>query len=498
MDFGAITLAIAVLGVIGWLTFLVTQSRVRRRREPAPQNLSPFMTDDELESKRLNRILVSALISTAVLAIVMPIYYLNEADRQVHAAEVFDEIAVERGEHWFEEFQCGNCHGVTGGGGGANFVEARSGIQVAWAAPPLNDILYRYDEEEVRFWIVWGRQGSPMPAWGIEGGGPLNSQQVDELLAYIEYIQISQDDAVAQVEGKLGRELTRLAGADEAVADAQAAVETRIDALADAPGQYEAITPLRSELSEVLAGAGTCTEETAMAVDLPCTAPAADTDRDGISDTAEVALNDVVSRMAANAPRALATMLGGIAFDPENAFTTSNGASAVPDLDQIETVVDELEAIERDLRLTLENAEALLESELVALDFVKEAATARRWAIDFDAIAAAGFEGSVADAQRAAALYNAYCARCHTAGYSAGVAFTQEVGSGALGPSLRDGRSSVQFPDMQSHLDFIVKGSVNGQAYGVNGIGRGWMPGFGTVLSERDLMLIVDFERALR
>ncbi len=115
MDFGAITLAIAVLGVIGWLTFLVTQSRVRRRREPAPQNLSPFMTDDELESKRLNRILVSALISTAVLAIVMPIYYLNEADRQVHAAEVFDEIAVERGEHWFEEFQCGDCHGVDGG-----------------------------------------------------------------------------------------------------------------------------------------------------------------------------------------------------------------------------------------------------------------------------------------------------------------------------------------------------------------------------------------------
>ena len=47
------------------------------------------------------------------------------------------------------------------------------------------------------------------------------------------------------------------------------------------------------------------------------------------------------------------------------------------------------------------------------------------------------------------------------------------------------------------HLDFIIGGSVNGQAYGLNGIGRGWMPGFGTVLSEADLMLIVKFERAL-
>ena len=132
------------------------------------------------------------------------------------------------------------------------------------------------------------------------------------------------------------------------------------------------------------------------------------------------------------------------------------------------------------------------------LEFVRNAAESQRWAIDFEAIAAAEFDGSVADAQRGAALYNAYCARCHTAGYSAGVAFTQEAGSGALGPSLRDGRSSVQFPDEQSPLDFVIKGSVAGELYGLNGVGRGWMPGFGTVLSENDLMLIIRFERALR
>ncbi len=44
----------------------------------------------------------------------------------------------------------------------------------------------------------------------------------------------------------------------------------------------------------------------------------------------------------------------------------------------------------------------------------------------------------------------------------------------------------------------VIKGSVAGELYGLNGIGRGWMPGFGTVLSENDLMLIVRFERALR
>ena len=73
-----------------------------------------------------------------------------------------------------------------------------------------------------------------------------------------------------------------------------------------------------------------------------------------------------------------------------------------------------------------------------------------------------------------------------------------EPGSGALGPSLRDSRSIVQFPDFEDHYEFIVQGSENGQPYGVNGIGRGWMPGFGTVLSEADIRLIVEYERSLR
>ena len=146
MGLGAVALAVAVLGFAAWMAYLVTQSRVRHRREAAPQNLSPYLTDDELENNRLNRILVAALISTAVIAIVMPIYYLNESDRQAQAADHFDEQAIERGLEWFTEYKCGNCHGADGGGGGARFVEGRSGITTTWAAPSLNDVLYRYTQ----------------------------------------------------------------------------------------------------------------------------------------------------------------------------------------------------------------------------------------------------------------------------------------------------------------------------------------------------------------
>ena len=50
---------------------------------------------------------------------------------------------------------------------------------VDWMAPALNTVLYRFDEDEVRYIITYGRPGSPMSAWGLEGGGPMNAQQID-------------------------------------------------------------------------------------------------------------------------------------------------------------------------------------------------------------------------------------------------------------------------------------------------------------------------------
>ena len=68
-------------------------------------------------------------------------------------------------------------------------------------------MLLRFSEEEVREILVYGRPGTPMPAWGTEGGGPLTSQQIDELIAYLYSIQISAEDARAQVETELRAEL---------------------------------------------------------------------------------------------------------------------------------------------------------------------------------------------------------------------------------------------------------------------------------------------------
>ena len=58
--------------------------------------------------------------------------------------------------------------------------------QVNWKAPALNTVLLRYSREEVRYILTYGRPFSPMPAWGVKGGGPLNDQQLQNLIDYLE------------------------------------------------------------------------------------------------------------------------------------------------------------------------------------------------------------------------------------------------------------------------------------------------------------------------
>ncbi|MGH9168570.1 MAG: c-type cytochrome, partial [Acidimicrobiia bacterium] len=167
MDISTLVIVIVALGSLAWLGFLFSSSMGRGAGEEIPPNFRPYFTDAELESRRLDRVLAVALTLATFLAISLPIYYLGEARRHSAFAQGFSDEAVERGRHIFEEeFQCVNCHGPGGTGGSAPFVEERSGIQTTWAAPSLNDVFYRYDEDEVRYWIVFGRANTPMPAWG--------------------------------------------------------------------------------------------------------------------------------------------------------------------------------------------------------------------------------------------------------------------------------------------------------------------------------------------
>ena len=618
---------IAVVAGIAWLGMLFISAIRNRGGEEVSPNLRPGIDDEQIETRRLEGGQKAAIAFSAFLAISLPLYFLTEPARQQGFVDEFAEASITRGEHIVEEFACFSCHGPEGSGGVAPYVEKRSGVTVSWAAPSLNDVFFRYDEDEVNFWVTYGRGNTPMPAWGVPGGGPLNEEQVIDVVNYLKTIQISQPEALGEVEPGISAALGTLEGADATV---EAASLTQSQVVADiesAPADAELLVPLATTSREVLDGAGT----------------GLDTDADGLSDAAETELSalsqeavegfrimepvtlDPETPDAELADEALAALqaasetdpivlnyvaaiesaLEGGAVDPavglsaaalteieetraaaeaagiespgvvedldganelaaaleaataaeepieaatellatttaaiedgsdpdgdglstgaENAITTqveaaitattpseitlitldpTNPASVggEPDAATASGFVGSLEGLASQLTVATNNQETLLEAEGAGLDFLEESLEAQLYSIDFDGVAEA-MGSSVEEAERAVGLFNSNCARCHTAGFSAGVPYTQEAGSGGFGPALWDGRPTVQFGEATEEpaddllLQFLVRGSEAETPYGLNGFGSGRMPAFGPSLGMDDIDLLARYLR---
>lgn len=467
----ALVVTIVALGAVGWFAYLVGSGSRRGRGDPVPANLSASQTDDEMETRRLDRTLAGAVVTAGFLTLAMPIYYLGELNRQEGFVEEFGGASLERGHEVWEEFGCGGCHGAAGGGGVAAFLEDRSQVTVSgWASPALDDIFYRYGRDEIEFWIVYGRANTPMPPWGLEGGGPLNSQQVQDLLNYIESFQVDQTQALLKVEGLITGAASRLAGAADAVDSQIEEQETELERIRTSGEASQEVGAIAERAREILDLADR----------------GVDTDGDGLSDVAEQGLSVIAGQA-----RSAGFLATEPVFDPRSAETLIG----VADRRSAVRMVADLESSAASLSITFQNQESLLAQARFGLDFLENAARRARWEVDAGAVAGASFGGDGEEAARAVGLYNAYCARCHTAGYSAGPAFQQPQASGALGPSLRGGRALTQFLTAEDMYDFIEVGSVSGVGYGVNGVGSGRMPGFGMVLSADDLDLIVRYLR---
>jgi mono/diheme cytochrome c family protein len=319
-------LAIVALSLVALVVYAALQIKGSNEApgseiELAP-NRRPYYEDDDMEGLRLDKALTWALLLLVIVGIGLPVYWLNEPSRQSGAVEAFDEEAAGRGFHLWStgptegghnigNYGCESCHGPEGQGGAAKYVILPPADQpdafpreVVWQAPALDTVFRRFSEDEVNEVITYGRKNTPMPAWGVEGGGPLNEQQVTDLLAYIKTLQLDDEELAER-----NRQLIQQYGSD---------------------------------------GEG---------------------------------------------------------------------------------------------------------------------------------------------------LFEAHCARCHTAGFSFGE--PEVAGGGGYGPSLIDGVTLRQFPDIADHIDFISEGSEYKVAYGERGEGSGRMPGFGQTLTAAQIRAIAEYERSL-
>ncbi len=344
---GYVILAVFVVGftVYAFSNRKATGPELGSEIELAP-NRRPYHDDEVLEGKRLEKVQFVGLLFLLVSVVGLPLYWVLEPSRQAGAVDFDKRRAIGWGRDLFAPtadggFNCAGCHGgMKAQGGVAQWAntDPKTNLvtSVNWLAPALDTVLYRFSEAEVRFIIVYGRPFSPMSPWGLDGGGPLNAQQVDTLIAYIASIQIDRvgcaagEDNVKTCDGgSLPLELQ-----DELTAQAQISIDN---------GTYDS-------MGEAL-------------------------------------------------------------------FNLDLGSGAYS------------------------------------------------------------------------------CARCHTTGWSYGDPLVS--GGGAMGPSLTGGASVIRFPVESDQIAFVSAGSDLGRKYGLQSQGSGRMPGFGHMLTDEQIKLIVEYVRGL-
>ena len=216
-------IAVVVVMGLGWLVYIL--SSTRRTAEPGSEielapNRRPYLDDDAMEGPRLDKALGWSMALLGIVAIGLPLYWLREPSRQKGAIKGYSQRAIARGADLFSpapppsdpgsrkpHFACSGCHGPKGEGGSTQYSLPNTNppVQVNWQVPALNTVMLRFHQDpdptkaaqEVREIIAYGRQNTPMPAWGVKGGGPMNDQQISDLIAYLTSIQLTPEQAKA-------------------------------------------------------------------------------------------------------------------------------------------------------------------------------------------------------------------------------------------------------------------------------------------------------------
>ena len=226
---------------------------MRRRAEQGP-DIPPWMSPGPsvavLERRLLERTMAWGVLFMVVVALSVVWVWLREPDQNVDDAIVLVARSEHRGEEWFgitsEEnplgFGCARCHGPEGEGGSVPFTNSETGVFTpAYPVPPLNNVCGRLVVEDpesttdIRDTIMQGREGTPMPSWSVRFEGPMNDQQISDLIAYLVSIQTVPEEENLCTNQVAAAEF--LAGEQPAPAGDEGGDEE------PAPGPQEEVTP---------------------------------------------------------------------------------------------------------------------------------------------------------------------------------------------------------------------------------------------------------------
>lgn len=192
-------------GALISLAFVGVLIALRLRGRPAPPPdipavMKPGPADEILERRQLEKIMGWGVVMVLFFAAWIPLVWFQEPPTNVDDEIELISRSVERGEMWFQVsstenptgFGCARCHGAEGEGGTTPFTTPDGKFVPDYPVPALDDECGRLAIEGdggMRETIEQGRPGTPMPSWSVEFAGPMNDQQIQDLINYIVSIQ---------------------------------------------------------------------------------------------------------------------------------------------------------------------------------------------------------------------------------------------------------------------------------------------------------------------
>jgi mono/diheme cytochrome c family protein len=193
----------AFFGGVLWITL-----RSRRDRPPEiPAAMRPGPADEVLERSMFERLLGWNVLFVLFFSAWLPVLWLREPSQNLSDELDLVDRAVHRGRQWFLPsssenpfgYGCANCHGLNAEGGTTRFSSPSGEIVPNYPVPPLRNVCggpsighpQIKSIDDIRNTIMQGRQGTPMPSWSVRFAGPMNDQQIEDLIRYI--VSIQQD-----------------------------------------------------------------------------------------------------------------------------------------------------------------------------------------------------------------------------------------------------------------------------------------------------------------
>lgn len=496
-NFRAIGLLVAAVVAIGFVALFI-RNMFEARAELGSEielaaNKKEYLSDEDLEGVKLDRSLSFALVVLGICALSLPFYWLAEPGRQEGAVDAYQLNFESRGRDlYLEGAQCVNCHAAGGVGGGADYVlqdgDGQFVANAQWNAPALDDVLLRYSEEEVRYILNFGRPGSPMAAWGTPGGGPLTTQQVQNIIEYIDTLTVQSLDPITinESEDPVASQLA----ADELAEQIQVEVERSLEA-----GEFSTVGEAVFNLglfSDFRNGSVSCARCHTGGWSLgPVVAP--DVLDQGVAgcgggDPSGIGFNLCDGSTLVRFPDDIWKTPDG-AWPPVGGLTDDDGRPFILSMDDEEIFLDE-------------KGQPVTDK------------------VDADGVPVPYLiiqEGDLADCLSVSGLWEPETGEPYPYDASRPVGYDSEAGKfidppeltlddlGSDAFELPDGRlvdecDVINMPERTSnaHVDFIYTGSDAGQGYGEGGMsGAGMMPGFGGTLPLDLIQAVVDYERGL-